>query len=131
MHGAITDPGHELWADGWLDHDAARVASRTARIVASEQSFGDDGDVARRMVPYTTAESFNPEDLWKWMARYEETTGGSVLAIAHNGNLSNGMMRPVFIAFSCDVGVFDSPSHHSMAVPFGCIRPRSSSTGTT
>ena len=47
------------------------------------------------MVPYTTAESFNPEDLWQWMARYEETTGGQVLALAHNGNMSNGIMFPV------------------------------------
>ena len=57
--------------------------------------YRDDGDRARRIVPYTTAESFNPEDLWKWMARYEETVGGNVLAIAHNGNLSNGIMFPV------------------------------------
>ena len=47
------------------------------------------------MVPYTTAESFNPEDLWDWMASYEEKTGGSVLALAHNGNMSNGIMFPV------------------------------------
>ncbi len=56
--------------------------------------YRDDGDVARQMVPYTTAESFNPEDLWKWMARYEEQTGGQVLALAHNGNMSNGIMFP-------------------------------------
>ena len=57
--------------------------------------YRDDGDVARRMVPYTTAESFNPEELWKWMARYEEATGGRVLTLAHNGNMSNGIMFPV------------------------------------
>jgi hypothetical protein len=57
--------------------------------------YRDGGEEARRMVPYTTAESFNPEDLWKWMERYEETTGGMVLALAHNGNLSNGIMFPV------------------------------------
>ena len=57
--------------------------------------YRDGGERARRMVPYTTAESFNPEDLWKWMARYEETTGGQVLALAHNGNMSNGIMFPV------------------------------------
>jgi Protein of unknown function (DUF3604) len=57
--------------------------------------YRDGGDRARRMVPYTTAESFNPEDLWEWMARYEETVGGQLLAIAHNGNLSNGIMFPV------------------------------------
>ena len=57
--------------------------------------YRDGGDRARRMVPYTTAESFNPEDLWKWMEIYEEKTQGRVLAIAHNGNLSNGIMFPV------------------------------------
>jgi hypothetical protein len=57
--------------------------------------YRDGGRLARQMVPYTTAESFNPEDLWKWMARYEEKTGGHVLALAHNGNLSNGIMFPV------------------------------------
>ena len=54
--------------------------------------YRDSGDMARRMVPYTTAESFNPEDLWEWMQRYEDKTGGKLLAIGHNGNLSNGRM---------------------------------------
>ena len=57
--------------------------------------YRDGADLARRMNPYTTAESFNPEDLWRWMETYEETTGGRVLTIAHNGNLSNGTMFPV------------------------------------
>ena len=57
--------------------------------------YRDGADVARRMLPYTTSESFNPEDLWKWMAQYEAATGGNVLALAHNGNLSNGLMFPV------------------------------------
>ena len=29
------------------------------------------------------------------MAAYEEKTGGRVLALAHNGNMSNGIMFPV------------------------------------
>jgi hypothetical protein len=57
--------------------------------------YRNNGDLARRIVPYTTAESFNPEDLWKWMANYEESTGGKVLTLAHNGNMSNGVMFPV------------------------------------
>ncbi len=47
------------------------------------------------MLPFTTAESFNPEDLWKWMGAYEEKTGGRLLALAHNGNVSNGLMFPM------------------------------------
>ncbi len=44
--------------------------------------------------------SDNPRDLWKWMGAYEEKTGGDVLAIAHNGNLSNGRMFPMIDSFS-------------------------------
>ncbi|RLJ63494.1 DUF3604 domain-containing protein [Sulfurisoma sediminicola] len=59
--------------------------------------FRDNGDKASRVEPYTTLKplgSDNPADLWKWMAAYEDKTGGNVLAIAHNGNLSNGRMFP-------------------------------------
>jgi hypothetical protein len=57
--------------------------------------FRDGAERAGRVEPYTTTPpigSRNPRDLWKWMQAYEDTTGGSVLAIPHNGNLSNGMM---------------------------------------
>ena len=43
----------------------------------------------------TTFDSENPEDLWKWMQTYEDKTGGYLLAIPHNGNLSNGRMFAV------------------------------------
>ena len=54
--------------------------------------YRDGRDKADQMIPYTTFQSENPEDLWKWMQNYEEKTGGSLLAIPHNGNLSNGRM---------------------------------------
>jgi len=55
----------------------------------------DGPERALRVLPYTTTPpigSRDPRDLWKWMTNYEKTTGGNVLAIPHNGNLSNGMM---------------------------------------
>lgn len=64
--------------------------------------FRDNADKASRVEPYITMKplgSDNPADLWKWMAAYEEKTGGNVLAIAHNGNLSNGRMFPTVEAF--------------------------------
>jgi hypothetical protein len=59
--------------------------------------YRDGGDKASQTVPYTTqfGGSTNPEDLWTALEAYEEKTGGDVLAIAHNGNLSNGMMFPL------------------------------------
>ena len=52
------------------------------------------GSEAKQVLPFTAAESFNPEDLWQWMANYQDKTGGKVLALAHNGNVSNGIMFP-------------------------------------
>jgi len=52
----------------------------------------DDGDKASEVLPFAAYDSDDPEDLWTWMARYEEKTGGQVLAIPHNGNISNGVM---------------------------------------
>lgn len=57
--------------------------------------FRDGKERAGQIVPYTTSPpqgSQNPEDLWAWLQNYEDLTGGDVLAIPHNGNLSNGMM---------------------------------------
>jgi hypothetical protein len=64
--------------------------------------FRGDGAQAGLVMPYVTVKPFgseNPEDLWKWMAATEEKTGSEVLAIAHNGNLSNGRMFPMIEAF--------------------------------
>ncbi len=64
--------------------------------------FRDNGDRASQVEPYTCTPplgSNNPIELWKWMENYEKKTGGSVLAIAHNGNLSNGEMFPIVEAF--------------------------------
>ena len=60
--------------------------------------FRDEPDRVLQIVPYTTTPpqgSPDPRDLWAWMQNYEEKTGGQVLAIPHNGNLSNGMMFPI------------------------------------
>jgi hypothetical protein len=65
--------------------------------------FRDNGAKAALVEPFITMKplgSDNPRDLWKWMAAYEAKTGGSLLAIAHNGNLSNGRMFPIIESFT-------------------------------
>jgi hypothetical protein len=54
--------------------------------------FRDDKERADRVLPFSNYDSTDPEDLWNWMRAYEEKTGGRLLAIPHNGNLSNGLM---------------------------------------
>ncbi|MFN7571627.1 MAG: DUF3604 domain-containing protein [Betaproteobacteria bacterium] len=54
--------------------------------------FRDGKDKADQIIPLSYYDTGDPEDLWKWMAEYEKKTGGRMLAIPHNGNLSNGLM---------------------------------------
>jgi hypothetical protein len=54
--------------------------------------FRDGKELADQVVPFSTYDSADPEKLWEWMASYEQKTGGRLLAIPHNGNLSNGLM---------------------------------------
>jgi len=57
--------------------------------------FRDSGDKTSQILPYSMYDSVDPEHLWSYMAGYEKKTGGQVLAIPHNGNLSNGLMFDV------------------------------------
>jgi hypothetical protein len=64
--------------------------------------YRDNADRASQMDPFTVYPPYgsdNPVNLWKWMQKYEDKTGGRVLAIAHNGNLSNGLMFPMVESF--------------------------------
>lgn len=52
----------------------------------------DGADKAGQTVPFSLFDSQDPEDLWRYLADYEKQTGGQILAIPLNGNLSNGLM---------------------------------------
>ncbi len=69
----------------WTSHPSG---NNLHRVVV----FRDGPDRAQAVIPFSAYDSENPEDLWKYMAAYEEKTGGRMLAIPHNGNLSNGRM---------------------------------------
>ena len=47
---------------------------------------------ADTIIPFSAFDSVDAEDLWSWMAAFEQKTGDKLLAIPHNGNLSNGIM---------------------------------------
>jgi hypothetical protein len=60
--------------------------------------FREGAEKAGQVVPYTTQApvgSTDPLHLYEYLEKYEAGTGGSALALAHNGNLSNGIMFPV------------------------------------
>ena len=65
--------------------------------------YRDDANRVGTMEPYTTLPPYGSPDeraLWKWMQSYEDKSGGRILAIPHNGNLSNGVMFPVKDTFT-------------------------------
>jgi hypothetical protein len=57
--------------------------------------FRGDASVANQTLPFSQYDSQNPEDLWRNLAAFEKRSGAEVLAIPHNGNLSNGRMFSV------------------------------------
>ena len=54
--------------------------------------FRDGAERAKQVVPYSSFDGEQPQELWRFMANYERDTGGAVLAIPHNSNTSAGLM---------------------------------------
>ncbi len=54
--------------------------------------FRDSAEKANSVLPFSSQQSLDVEDLWAYMAAYEKNTGGQMLAIPHNSNVSNGRM---------------------------------------
>jgi hypothetical protein len=75
----------------WTSLNNMKNPSNLHRVVI----FKEDARKAGQIVPFSTFDSEDPEKLWGFMQSYEDMTGGSVLAIPHNGNLSNGLMFAV------------------------------------
>ena len=109
MPAAVVDPAFvkTVW-DKYLDTaEEFNEPGRFTTVIGYEWTSTEGGNnlhrnviyrdgkaAATQVLPFTAAESFNPEDLWRWMSNYQDKTGGKVLALAHNGNVSNGLMFP-------------------------------------
>ncbi len=112
---ALYSPGSKIYKNLWEkvvdDAEAFNEPGRFTAFIGFEWTslikganmhrvviMRDGPTRARQVVPYTTQApvgSPDPRDLWKYLNRYVERTQGEILAIAHNGNLSNGIMFPL------------------------------------
>ncbi|MFT6034003.1 MAG: hypothetical protein ACI854_002545 [Arenicella sp.] len=54
--------------------------------------FRDGAEKANSVIPLGGLANPDPEQLWSWMHDYEQNSGGQILAMPHNSNVSNGLM---------------------------------------
>jgi len=88
---AYNDPGRFTTFSGY-EWSSMPDGNTLHRVVL----FKDSADKVLKTVPFSAQDSTDSEDLWRNLSAYEEATGGSAMAIPHNGNLSKGMMfRPM------------------------------------
>jgi hypothetical protein len=108
--GQLGDPyDHSVWktvasnADAYNDPDTftALIGYEWTSLGSVQGAFGnlhrvvvfkDDASTVTKIIPFSAYDSRNPEDLWQFLERYRELTGGDVMAIPHNANNSNGEM---------------------------------------
>ena len=57
--------------------------------------FRDGQERVGEVLPLSSRGDAAVDELWDYLSEYETATSGRVLAIPHNGNLSNGLMFPV------------------------------------
>lgn len=84
---AHNDPGNFTALIGY-EWSAMPSGDNLHRVVI----YRDDAETAAQMVPRSSFEGEDPENLWTFMEEYEAATGGKILAIPHNPNMSNGQM---------------------------------------
>ena len=81
------DPGTFTSFIGW-EWSSIFEGANLHRVVFMPQ----DGDVAKKFVPYSAFDSQKPEDLWAWLEKTSKETGAEFVAIPHNSNVSKGLM---------------------------------------
>lgn len=83
------EPGRFTAIIGW------EYTTQGANNLHRNVLFRGDASVANQTLPFSQFDSQNPEDLWRALDAFRKRTGAEVLAIPHNGNLSNGRMFSV------------------------------------
>ena len=71
---------------------SAHAAKNKPNMIHRNVLFEGGPDETRQVVPLSRFDNSDPADLWAYLQDYEDETGGKVLAIPHNSNLSGGHM---------------------------------------
>jgi hypothetical protein len=108
--GAASTPelGYSIWHDTLAVAEKYNAPGRFTTLLGFEWTsapggsnlhrvviFRDDSKQVGQVLPLSSRGNAPVDELWDYLAGYEDATSGQVLAIPHNGNLSNGLMFPV------------------------------------
>lgn len=80
-------PGSFTTLVGW-EFTPTPDGANLHRIVISDAAPA----AAKGFLPYSSNDSGNPEDLWRWLAERKAETGAEFVSIPHNSNISKGRM---------------------------------------
>lgn len=81
------NPGKFTTLVGW-EFSSVPNGANLHRVVISPTS----PENAKSFIPYSSIDSRNPEDLWRWLDETKKRTGADFVAIPHNSNISKGRM---------------------------------------
>lgn len=84
---AHNEPGRFTALIGW-EWSSNPGGANLHRIVVSDA----DAAGAANFLPFSSADSPYPDDLWDWLAATHDRTGVRFVAIPHNSNISKGLM---------------------------------------
>ena len=84
---AFNDPGVFTAFIGY-EWSSGRGGGNMHRVVL----FRDGAERTKQLIPFSSFDGDRPRELWQFMQNYERTTGGQVIAIPHNPNVSAGLM---------------------------------------
>jgi hypothetical protein len=102
---AQTNFGKAMWAKATEAAEKNNVPGSFSALIGFEWTSGPNGvnlhrnvifrggkESADKILPISAYDTEDPEKLWDWMEQAEKRAGVQLLAISHNGNLSNGLM---------------------------------------
>ena len=102
---SIPELGFDSWKKNSATADEYNQPGTFTSLIGYEWTYFPDGDNLHRVVvyrdgadkaaampPFSSLDGKTPEELWNFMADYEQKTGGEIMAIPHNSNVSNGRM---------------------------------------
>ena len=80
-------PGEFTTLIGW-EYSPVKDGANLHRVVI----MSDGADIAKQFMPFSSVDSINPEDLWRWLDEIESALGADFVSIPHNSNISKGQM---------------------------------------